>query len=193
MIEKVKSGQRITASHINRIASSADAAIYANGMLANRIQDGGINLAPINPLQGGVKGVVVQAFNVADFDFAPLDVVVISGRPSLIENIRETIVAIDIPLISNLDFMAVALDDIPVGQMGRIIISGVCYVKTDGGAGSHGTPAAGDTELAVGAGGLAQIIYNNTTDKIALIRFPVGGSGGDATHWQFVWNEGPDL
>lgn len=192
MIERVQSGELITASHINRIASAADTSFSGSGLLANRIRSG-VNLSAINPLAGDVKGVVLQAVNDGASAVSVLDVVAISGRASVNEDMREVTISIDTFSVSNLDFMAVAIDDIPAGQMGRVVVSGVCYVRTDGGSGAYGAPESGSSVLAIRAGGLAQVLYNNTTGKIALIRFPVGGSGGDATHWQFVWNEGPDL
>ena len=94
----------------------------------------------------------------------------------------------------NSDFICVPQEQIRAGKLGRVCLSGICWAKYDGSTGDRGAAVEGSDELTLSDTGPAEILWENSTDGLALIRFGGGGSGGDAAvahshtteNWGFV-------
>lgn len=89
--------------------------------------------------------------------------------------------------------LVVTLRDIPAGQVGKAILSGLAWVQYNTGtSGSFLTPVLGTVIADLGSSGPAQVLA--TQGGFALVRFPVGAGGGGglatAVQWRAVHNEG---
>lgn len=86
----------------------------------------------------------------------------------------------------------VAVDAIPLGQMGRFCVGGVCMAVVLGVVGTDednvqlkNEYASSDRYLRITAAGTGQMLWHNTADYAldaahpALVRFPSGGGGAD--------------
>lgn len=87
----------------------------------------------------------------------------------------------------NLEAFAVAQEKITAGQCGLIIISGLTWVRYDGGAGNFAALESAQSRLTAGDSGVAQILATTTNETLAaylaLIRFPSGSSGDASALW----------
>lgn len=87
----------------------------------------------------------------------------------------------------NLEAFAVAQEKITAGQCGLIIISGLTWVRYDGGTGNFAALESAQSSLTAGDSGVAQILATTTNETLAaylaLIRFPSGSSGDAGALW----------
>ena len=92
-----------------------------------------------------------------------------------------------------LDYIAIPLEQIKAGTLGRVCFSGICWAKYDGSAGDRGAAVEGSDQLTLSDAGPAEVLDTNATVGLALIRFGGGGSGGSVVahshttaDWGFV-------
>lgn len=91
------------------------------------------------------------------------------------------------------DRFAIALDPIPPGRLGRVVIAGVAWAQGNGAGGDYASPSAGSVLMSEGASGPAVVIARKSPGNLILIRFPLGSaaaaSGGTGLRWSFGWSD----
>lgn len=161
-----------------------------------------LNAEPV-PLGGkpalhGLPSLVASVDNLSGAALPPASAIVItgqalSGNP---ETNRQMVLNARIAEVEDdLNGLVVTLRDIPADQVGKVLVSGLAWVQYNTGTtGSFLTPVVGTVVADLGDSGPAQVLA--TQGGFALIRFPVGGSGGGtgttALQWRAVHNEGSD-
>jgi hypothetical protein len=164
-MQTVKKGDRIRAKTINDLIRKSEP-------LKNLMGSG---------LRNDIPRLTAWAENIGLVDLSIGDVVVIKGQSlSSPENQNNVVLKIGLPAIGDdLNRIVICLDPVPVGQCGRIIVSGMCWALYDGGSGFYGSLQTGSNYLISGSSGSAQIL--DTSGNYALIRFPVGGDSGSGS------------
>ena len=164
MMDRVRSGQKISARPINQALEGMD--------LQPDILSG-------KGLSKGQTAFYAQAENISAQLLEPFSAVIIKGQ-SLTSNPqgqRDVVLQVDIPTVGDdLNRFAVVEDFIPAGKIGRVCILGVCWVETDLSEGEFASPAEGQTTFSLSDSGPAEVL-SGSGDQYALLRFPVGTSG----------------
>ncbi len=194
-IPLVKPGERIRATDHNRMVLQMNAVLGLSGSRGTNIKraPGGMSIASTKTLERRARGIVAWGENSTATDIAQFDTVCISGQIAEdIEGERQVLLDLgDFSSDADLPKLAIALDDIAAGAMGRVMVSGVAMATVTG-SGNYASPSIGARSMAMGLTGFALVLWDRG-DGLALVRFPVtvvSGSGEEvaARDWiDFGW------
>lgn len=167
-----KPGQPIRADDIRKLIAVANRLMALRG----------------DSLSSGLPALTVMAANVGSASLAPYAVGVIRDQ-ALADPERQSEVVVQVAQAEEGDGthrIAVCLDQIPVGQVGRVALVGVAWAATDGSTGNYGSVSAGQAVLTLGdSTGPCEVLA--TSGNYALIRFPTStGGDGDGDQWRFL-------
>jgi len=179
-IPLVKPGERIRATDHNRMVLQMNAVLGLSGSRGTNIKraPGGMSIASTKTLERRARGIVAWGENSTATDIAQFDTVCISGQIAEdIEGERQVLLDLgDFSSDADLPKLAIALDDIAAGAMGRVMVSGVAMANVTG-SGNYASPSIGSRSMVIGETGHALVLYDRG-DGLALVRFPVGGVSG---------------
>ncbi len=186
-IPLVKPGERIRATDHNRMVLQMNAVLGLSGSRGTNIKraPGGMSIASTKTLERRARGIVAWGENSTATDIAQFDTVCISGQIAEdIEGERQVLLGLgDFSSDADLPKLAIALDDIAAGAMGRVMVSGVAMANVHQrwtihtSSGNYASPSIGSRSMVIGATGHALVLYDRG-DGLALVRFPVGGVSG---------------
>ena len=185
MAYQVQSGDQIRAEDINQLVRLANGRGTIHGGLGTT---------------GQAIGLVARAVNSGATRLDPRAVALIAGQTHPVAASAHTKRAAITPQVAlpsatvNLDFICFPLEQIKSGKMGLVCLSGVCWAKYDGSTGDRGAAVEGSDQLTLSDTGPAEILWMDSTNLVALVRFGGGGSGGSAAiahshtteNWGFV-------
>ena len=194
-IPLVKAGERIRAVDHNRMIGALNSVLGLSGSRGANVKraPGGMSIASTKTLERRARGIVAWGENSTATDIAQFDTVCISGQIAEdIEGERQVLLDLgDFSSDADLPKLAIALDDIAAGAMGRVMVSGVAMATVTG-SGDYASPSIGARSMAMGLTGFALVLWDRG-DGLALVRFPVavstgGGEEAPARDWiDFGW------
>ena len=172
---QVKKGQAIKASYFNHLQEQITALQRA---LGNQVSTPGQAATLVSVRNDGEE--MASAFSV---------LAIIGQAMKATPRTREIVLKAR-PAVAGDDLtrFVIVQDAILPGKVGKAAIAGATWCRILGSETNYAQLEAGNYYLTFAPSGPAQVIFFEA--PFALVRFPIGGSGGVADIWRLTWFEG---